>query len=132
MPKQINVKLGFEADTSQAKKQIQDLQNSLDGLLKNSVKGSVLGDGINKDISEAEQAILKFKAALNNSLNDNGGLNNYKLAQNMREMGLTAEQLAQHFASLGPNGVKAFSQINAAITSAQKPLAATTGLLDNL
>ncbi len=36
MPKQINVKLGFQADTAQAKKQIQDLQHSLDNLMNSS------------------------------------------------------------------------------------------------
>ena len=54
MPKQINVKLGFEADISQAKKQIADLQNSLDNLMSSSIKDSAF-TGYDQQIAEAQQ-----------------------------------------------------------------------------
>ena len=44
MAKQLNVSLGFSADTSKAKKQIQDLQASLDNLIKSSVKTTGSGE----------------------------------------------------------------------------------------
>ena len=131
MPKQINVKLGVEADTSQAKKQIQDLQKSLDNLLQNSTKNS--GDGFLKGIGEAQQSILKLKSALDNSLNiDTGRLDLSKFNQQLDKSGLSVDKLATHLNSLGADGQKAFLNLANSIVTAQKPMIETNKLLDGM
>ena len=131
MPKQINVKLGFEADTSQAKKQIQDLQNSLNNLLKTSSKDT--GLGFSKEIAEAQQSIVKLQTALENSLNvDSGRLDLSKLNNQLAQSGLSVETLGKQFQRLGPAGETAFLNLTQSIITAQKPMLETNKLLDGM
>jgi len=55
------VNLAFSADTGKAKAQIQDLQNSLNNLVKSSAAGAVSkGLPITKDLMEAQTAASKL------------------------------------------------------------------------
>lgn len=131
MPKQINVKLGFEADTSQAKKQIQDLQNSLNNLIKTSSKDT--GLGFSKEIAEAQQSIVKLQTALNHSLNaDTSRLDLSKLNNQLAQSGLSVESLGKDFQKLGPAGEAAFLNLTQSIVTAQKPMIETNRLLDGM
>ena len=132
MPKQINVKLGFQADTSQAKKQIEDLQNSLNKLMTNTIKSSGL-DGFKKGVMEAQESIIKLQGALNNSLNvDTGRLDLSKFSQQLDSAGLTIDKLATQMNSLGADGQKAFLNLANSIVTAQKPMLETNRLLDGM
>ena len=63
MAKQLNVSLAFTADTSKAKAQLQDLQKSLDQLIKAPVSAS--NDlSITKDLIKAKAAAADLKVAL--------------------------------------------------------------------
>ena len=131
MPKQINVKLGFQADTSEARKQIQELQNSLNNLIKVSSKDTSLG--FSKEIAEAQQSIAKLQTALNNSLNaDTGRLDLSKLNSQLAQTGLSAESLMREFQKLGPAGEAAFLKLTQNVVSAQKPIIETNKLLDGM
>ena len=128
MPKQLNIRLGFEADTSKAKQQIADLQKSLDGLLKTS-----MGDKFTGDIEKAQTSILKLKNVLNNSLNFNtGGLDLTKFTLQLEQSGLTAKDMAMQFSKLGPEVNHAFLQIANSVVTAQKPIKETNKLIDNM
>lgn len=132
MPKQINVKLGFEADTSQARKQIADLQKSLDGLLSSSTKQGAL-TGFNKEISNAQQSVLKLKTVIDNSLNaDTGRLDLSKFNTQLNNSGLTLSQLSNDMNGLGADGQKAFLNLANSIVTAQKPMVESNKLLDNM
>ena len=132
MPKQINVKLGFDADTSQAKKQIQDLQKSLDSLLKVSSKGDSF-DSLSKGVAEAQQSVLRLKNVLDNSLNiDTGRLDLSKFNQQLNQSGLSIDKLATQMNSLGADGQKAFLNLANSIVTAQKPMMETNRLLDGM
>ena len=132
MPKQINVKLGFEADTSQAKKQIQDLQKSLDSLMTSSTKNTALGD-FSKGMVEAQQSAVKLKSILGESMNvDTGRLDLVKFNQQLQDSGLTLSKLGSQLSSLGPEGKQAFLSLADSIVTAQKPMIETNRLLDGM
>ena len=132
MPKQINVKLGFEADTSQAKKQIQDLQNSLNKLLQNSASKSPFQE-MDKDILKAEQSVAKLQTAINNSLNmDTGRLDLSKFSNQLGQADLSIDSLAKDLSALGADGQKAFLNLANSVITAQKPMHETNKLLDGM
>ena len=132
MAKQLNIKLGVEADTSQAKREIQQLQQSLDNLMKSSAKNSSFND-FKKDVGEAQQSIIKLQTALNNSLNaDTGRLDLSKFNTELDKSGLTVGQLAAQMNGLGVDGQKAFLNLANSIVTAQKPMRETNKLLDGM
>ena len=129
MPKQINVKLGFEADTSQAKKQLQDLQNQLSKLTVQS--GSNNNLSITKDIQEATVAAARLKVELKEAINPTTGtLDLSKFQQSLKQSGTSLEQYKQSLERLGPEGTKAFNQLGNAILASEIPLKRTNQLLD--
>jgi hypothetical protein len=65
MAKQLNVNLAFNADTAKAKAQIQDLQSTLNKLVKDSVSLSASGQlPITKELNEAQIAATKLSTIL--------------------------------------------------------------------
>ncbi len=132
MPKQINVKLGFEADTKQAKAQIADLQKSLDNLMNSSIKNSAT-TGFDAQISKAQQSVLKLKTAIDNSLNaDTGRLDLSKFNQQLNNSGMSLTSLSKDMNNLGADGQKAFLNLANSIVTAQKPMIESNKLLDNM
>lgn len=132
MPKQLNIRLGFEADTKQAQQQIAQLQKSLDGLLNSSIKQGSL-NGFNSDIAKAQQSILQLKTALNNSLNaDTGRLDLSKFNGQLNSSGLTLSSLSKDMSALGTDGQKAFLNLANSIVTAQKPMVESNKLLDGM
>ena len=73
MPKQLNVNMSFTADSSQAKRQLQELQKSLADLTNNaySKNGSKVIDL--KNIQEASAAVAKLKVDLQEATNKDTG-----------------------------------------------------------
>ena len=132
MPKQINVKLGFQADTKQAKTQIQDLQNSLDNLMSSSIKNGVT-NGLDQQMVKAQQSVIKLKTALDNSLNaDTGRLDLSKFNQQLNNSNLSLSELAKDMTSMGVDGQKAFLNLTNSIVTAQKPMIESNKLLDSM
>ncbi len=132
MPKQINVKLGFQADTKQAQAQIAQLQKSLDNLLSGSAKAGNFS-GFDKKISEAQKSVLELKNVINNSLNaDTGKLDLSKFNSQLTNSGLSMSQLAASMSAMGVDGQKAFLNLANSIVTAQKPMLETNKLLDGM
>ena len=82
MPKQLNVDLRFNADTSQAKKQIQDLQTSLDKLGSGSAKDLGL-DKMNSELAEATNHVNLLKAQLEKAFNSGTPGNVFIMSKNV-------------------------------------------------
>ena len=129
MPKQLNVNLAFTADTSQAKKQLQDLQNQLTKLTNNSLGNSKLD--ITKEIQNATSAAAQLKVQLEKATNvDTGKLDLGKFVDSMNKSGMSLEQYRKQLSALGPEGSKAFMSLAQSISNADIPLRRSNALLD--
>ena len=125
MPKQLNqlsVGLAFTADTSQAKKQIQDLQQSLSRLITQSSIGG--GDlGLKKEISESIQLAAQLKVQLDHAVDmNNGKLNLVKFNQQLTNSGTKLSEYRDALMRLGPEGASAFASLSTAIIRADAPI----------
>lgn len=131
MPKQLNVDMRFTADTSQVRKQIQDLQTQLSKLGSN-VNISEF-KGVNTELTEALNSVNVLKTQLDSAFNTNTGrLNLTKFVTDMNKSGMSLEKYQQNLMRLGPEGSKAFAQLANSIASAEIPLKRTNGLLHEM
>lgn len=134
MPKglnQVEVNLAFTADTAEAKKQIQDLQKSLQDLTNNTLQKAGNEGTFNKDMEDALLTVKKLDDALKNALNTSTGrLDLSKLDTEFNKAGLTIEEVRQKMRSLGPEGSQAFLKIANSIMLAEKPMKESSKLLD--
>ena len=122
----VQVNLMFNANVAQAKKQMQDLQNTLSNVINQSSNVGQLG--ITKQISEARQSAMELKTALNNAMNtDTGKLNLNKFRSELALSGKNLQQYATQLRSLGPEGVNAFNQMSQAIVSANTKIISLSG-----
>lgn len=122
----IDITLGFQADTAQAKTQIEQLQQSLSKLTATS--GTVQNNGNllgldPKSISEANLQIAQLQTALKGAFNTKTEKLDLGLFQNsLKQAGLSVQDLSKTFASLGPQGVETFTQLSKTIASAEAPV----------
>ena len=128
MAKQLNVDLRFTADNGQAKKQIQELQSSLEKLMTSANKGTS-GLGITKDIAQATNEVAKLQAMLESSKNSSGGLDLGKFNQSLSKGKMQISDYAKVLSSLGPEGEQAFAKMAKAIINAEVPLKRTNSVL---
>ena len=121
MAKQLNVNLGFTVETSQAKAQIQDLQNQLTNLMNASTKNPSFGmqDGLQK----ANTLAAELKVTLNECTNVNTGkLDLGKFSQSLKSSNLDIGKIQESFEKLGPVGTQAFTSLAKTIVSADIPM----------
>ena len=131
MAKQLNVDLRFNADTSQAKKAIQDLQNTLNNLSTWGTAASTTG--FNQQIASATVEANKLKVALTDAFNTKtGAIDLSKLQANLRQAGSSIEQVSNSLINMGPVGQRAFQQFAATIAQAQVPTMRLNGLLGEM
>lgn len=131
MAKQLNVNLGFTADTSQAKAQLQDLQNQLTKLVNTSSSTNL---GINtKSLNEAVHAAAQLKVHLQNAVNQNtGNLDFSKLSESLKSSGTSLQAYGDKLRSLGPAGQQAFSSLAQSVAQSEIPLRRTSALLTEM
>lgn len=127
--KQLNINLAFTADTAAAKRQLQDLQQSLTSLVQSSsTKTSKLG--LTDEIQEAITAVTDLQSKLQQATNVNTGkLDLGQFNQSLKQSNTSLEQYADALATLGPTGKQAFSEVANAIATAEMPLKRTNSLL---
>ena len=131
MAKQLNVNLAFTADTTQAAKQIQNLQTTLNQLTLNASLNNKLG--LNKELTEATNQVTKLKSILSTSTDKDTGLLNFKTFNaEIKKSGINVEQYAKSLNKLGPDGAKAFSQLSAAVSTANLSFNKANGLMSEL
>ena len=132
MAKNIQVNLTFSADTSAAKAQMQQLQQSLSNLAAtplNSVGTKMLKD----DLHNATTAALQLKIALENATNVNTGkLNFTKFNQELKASKKDLNAYAIELSKLGPQGTQAFAQLASAIRQSETPLMSLQGKFKKL
>lgn len=120
MAKQLNVNLAFQADTSQAKQAIMDLQSSLSKVATMNI--SAPGIDANK-IKAASNAAKELSVHLNSAFNANTGkLDLSKLNQSLKTSGTNVTQLSSKLLSAGAQGEQAFVKLAQSIAAADRPL----------
>ena len=118
MAKQLNVDMRFNADTSQAKKAIQDLQTSL---MKISSTGAMAG--ATKDMQTASAAAKELSYHLNQAFNvDTGKFDLSRLDRSLKTSGTNVTKLSSQLLSAGQNGQQAFVQLAQSIAAADRPM----------
>lgn len=128
MAKQLNISLGFTADTSQAIRQLQELSSMLGNLAKIGFNTSSLG--LDKELAQAISKASELKAVLDSAINvQTGKLDLTRFNEGLNKSGTNLKQYAAMLYSLGPAGQQAFNQLALAINQAEIPLKRTNGLL---
>lgn len=121
MPKQLNVNLGFTADTSQAKKQIQELRQSLQDIAKLPGKASSLFD--DTDIKNASKAALELQQHLNAAVNVNTGkLDLSRLSTSLKAANKDLNEYYGQLTKIGSQGQEAFLKLAKSISTAEAPV----------
>lgn len=125
----VEISLRFQAETQQARKEINDLRKELDDLTTNTTKG-MMTKGFDKELNQSLVTVQKVKAALENSFDPKTGTTNItKFRTTLQEAGVSIDDMKTSFKSLGDEGVQAYTNIGKALTSAQKPIQKTQGML---
>ena len=125
--------LKMTADVSQAKSQLQDLQNTLSNLITSTAKNTSLGDTLTKDLAKAQSAAVQLQASLSNATNVNTGkLDLTKFSDSLKRSNTDLNQLYNNLSAFGAEGNKAFYQLTNSIMSAEVPLKRTSKLFDDL
>ena len=131
MAKQLNVNLGFTADTSQAKAKIQELQNSLTALI-NTPTGN-FGNKMTKDIQQGIKAAAELKTHLKNATNvETGSLDFSKLNQSIKQSGSSLDSYGQKLQALGADGQKAFMQFAQSVATSEIPIRRSNAMLTEM
>lgn len=128
MAKQLNVSLGFTADTSQAKAQLQELQMALTKLTQTSAL-KTSGLGLTKEINDAINAASELQIKLQQSTTSTGSLDLGKFNQSLQQGGKKLSDYANQLKALGPEGQAAFSKLARSISLAEVPLKKSNKLL---
>ena len=125
---QVDVSMRFTADTSEAERQLNELQTSLSNLTKNSQfqSGKL---GMTQEISQAVVKTTELQAMLENCKTSAGALDLGKFTQSLKNNQTSIKDYAKNLQSLGPAGEQAFSQLARSITQAEVPLRRSSGSL---
>ena len=125
----VQVKLQFNADVSQAKNAIKDLQSAL----QNVTKLNTSSLNINKDLVEASRAASELSKHLNAATNFNTKqFNLNEFCSSIEKSGQSFSELIQKLSYGGATGQQAFTQLASAIAQSQVPLKQTSKLVENL
>ena len=115
----IGVSLKFNADVSQAKTQMQSLQNQLTQIMNFTTMSNGIGSALTADLNQASIAAAQLKSSLSAAFNQKTGkldLGNFQRA--LKQSGTNLTQLQARLASIGPAGTQAFSQVALQVASA--------------
>lgn len=128
----VNFNMQFNADTAQAKKQIQDLQQSLTELTNIGTKGDS-STFLTKSMADAQVKANQLKVSLQEAFNVNTGkLDLTKFSESLKKSGITLEEYRKSLSTLGPEGQKAFVSLANAISTSEVPLKRTSKLMQDL
>ena len=128
MAKHLNVNLSFSADTAEASRKIESLNQQLKNLSSGTNIKSNLG--ITQELSAAMNSATRLQSILQSSLNTKTNtLDLGKFKENLDKSGMSLKQYAKDLNALGPEGSKAFAQLAQSITTAEVPLRRTNAVL---
>lgn len=128
---QVGIELDFNANTSKARKEIQDLQKQLDNVISVASRGSVGVDkSLVKDLREASVAASSLKVHLQEATNvKTGQLDLSKLNNSFKQAGMTLSKYQESLSKIGQSGKMAFDSLAQSILKAEIPLKQSTGIL---
>lgn len=121
--------LQFNADTSQAKKSIQELNNALQNLQKAQSNSGFADLGINKAVESAEELTKHLNKALNV---DTGKLNLSAFQNSLQASNTSLKSLTNDLLKAGTVGQQAFLAMAGAIAQAEVPLRQTNKTIKDL
>ena len=128
MSKQLNINLGFTADTSQATTAITKLSMELQQLGTNSTIGNNLP--IYAQLLKAQASAKELATILKSSFNvDTGKLDLNKFNSSLQASGKTLSSYGHQLGMLGTKGDQAFLQLSQAIVQTEIPLRRSSTLL---
>ena len=131
MAKQLNVNLAFTANTSQAKSQLQDLQNQLSKLT--SASAQQLNIKWTDELQEATTAAVELKTHLQNATNvQTGNLDFTKLNASIKKSGKSLAAYGQQLQNLGPAGQTAFMSLASAVAQSEIPIKRSNAALQEM
>ena len=120
--------LQFNADTTQAKKALQDLNNSLNAMMKIQHFDS----GLHQDITEAAQAAKILQQELQKAVDVNTGkLNVSDFARGLSQAGTSLNELSNKLLQAGQTGQMAFNHLAQSIVAAEVPMKKMNATLSN-
>lgn len=128
MADRVTINLGITADASQAKRELQSLQSTLQNLSQTRMH-DVTGI-LQNDLQRGVQAATQLQAALASATNVNTGkLDLSRFSRTLTEAGTSLAQLGAHLSDLGPQGTAAFQSLCSSILMAEKPIRTLDGLM---
>lgn len=127
MAKQLNVNLAFQADTSQAKKNLQDLQQSLNKIASMSWGNKI---PLTDNLKEASLAANDLQKHINAAFNTTtGNIDLSKFSASLKSSNQTLAGLSSSLLKAGMDGEQSFLRIHKAISSANISLTKQQTLL---
>lgn len=132
MAQQLQVNLSFTADSGKAKAQIQDLQNSLNNLMKNNPTGKA-NLPVTKELLKAQQAAAQLSISLKNATNVNTGkLNLTQFSSELQKSGMKLEDYRKQLSALGPEGETTFLNLAKSVMTADSAIKNSNKLVNDL
>lgn len=126
------VTMQFRADTTQAKREMNDLQRQFKELLSSINLSSGINKGITSELKEAQNAAAALQLALQRATNvKTGSFDLREFDNSIKRSGYTIEELGQQMSRFGVRGTTAFSDLTEQIIRAEQPLRRTSQLLDS-
>ena len=127
MAKQLNISMNVQANTAQAKKNLEDLFTSLNKI--NSMQPG-FGMKMSEDMKKASQSAQDLQVHLSKAMNVNtGNLDLKKLETSLDKSGQKLSTLMTNLTKAGPVGEQSFLQVARAVSSAGTKLTKTQGVL---
>lgn len=120
--------LQFTADTSQAKRAMQDLNNSLSALYKAQSQSGFADIGINKAVESAKQLERHLQSAMNVNT---GKLNLSTFMKSLEQSNTSLKELSGNLLQAGSAGQQTFMAMASAIAQSEVPLRQVNNTLKN-
>ena len=125
----ISVDLMFKANTQAAKKNINDLSQSLFKIANMQFDPKIS----DKTILQASKSAQELSRHLNAAFNvDTGKMDLVKFNQSLQSSQQTVQQLAFNLVQAGQDGAQAFVQLSKAIANSETPMVKTNNLLNKM
>ena len=129
--KQLSIDLLFNANTSQAKAQIQSLSKSLQDIAKMPGNASNLFD--DAEIRKASQAAMELQSHLSKAVNiDTGKLDLSRFSSSLKSSNKDLSSYCNTLLSTGEKGQQAFLQLARAIATAETPITRVNSTLRDM
>lgn len=128
MAKNVQYTIGFNADTSQAKKALQELSSAFAKLEKKQLSLNYSDLDLNKAVESAKELQIELNKATNINT---GKLNLNDFMSNLSQSKSSLKELSMNLISAGKEGQQAFASLANSIAQAEVPLRQTNTVLKN-